>query len=55
MNGERTPDQFLKGARLVLLILFFVLCGLIAYLYFRTGKFNFASLVATPVRGGDNA
>ncbi len=46
MNGERAPDQFIKGARVVLMILFVVLCGLLAYLYFRTGKFNFASLVS---------
>lgn len=46
MSEERTPDQFIKGARVVLMILFVVLCGLLVYTYFRTGKFNFASLVS---------
>ena len=39
-------NQTLKVARIILLVLIVVLVGLTAYLYFKTGKFDFPPLVA---------
>jgi putative effector of murein hydrolase len=38
-------NQTLKGARIILLVLVIILFGLTAYLYFKTGKFNFPPVV----------
>ena len=39
-------NQALNIARMVLLVLIVLLLGLTAYLYFRTGKFDFGSVIA---------
>jgi CHASE2 domain-containing sensor protein len=38
-------NQTLKLARTILLVLVVILIGLTAYLYFKTGKFNFPPVV----------
>jgi hypothetical protein len=38
-------NQTLKLARTILLVLIIILFGLTAYLYFKTGKFNFSTVV----------
>lgn len=42
----RMKNQTLKVARIILLVLMVVLMGLTAYLYVKTGKFNFPPLVS---------
>jgi len=39
-------NQALNLVRMVLLVLILLLLGLTGYQYFRTGKFNFGSVVA---------
>jgi hypothetical protein len=43
---ERMKNQTLKAARIILLVLIVALVGMAAYLYVKTGKFDFPPLVA---------
>ena len=47
MKGEESmANQALNIVRMILLVLIVLLLGLTVYLYFKTGKFNFGSVVS---------